>query len=121
MRPVHHRPAVDRDWIQKISQLSRLSLTQVELDELVPQIQGILDHVDHLRSVPTDAIEPFFHPLMELLPDSPQLSLREDLCRSDEDQARSAEMIQGLAPEQVEGAFQVPQVITSSPSTAGTR
>ncbi|NDD91923.1 Asp-tRNA(Asn)/Glu-tRNA(Gln) amidotransferase GatCAB subunit C [bacterium] len=104
-------PGVDQDWVRKISKLARLKLTEEEISELLPQLGQILDHVDQLRAVPTEGVEPYVHPLIEILPDSALVSLRDDVSRPPEDQkAQSASVLHG-APELVENSFQVPQAV----------
>jgi aspartyl-tRNA(Asn)/glutamyl-tRNA(Gln) amidotransferase subunit C len=102
---------IDRQWIQRTARLSRLKLTDEEITELVPQLEQILHHVDQLRSVGTNGVEPFIHPLLELLPGSESASLRGDQRRNtDEDAELSAAILVG-APELTERAFQVPQAV----------
>ncbi len=105
------KPGIDREWVQKTSRLSRLKLTDEEITELLPQLEQILDHVDQLRSVATNGVDPFIHPLLELLPGTESASLREDQPRSPEKNVeRSAAILEG-APELTERAFQVPQAV----------
>jgi aspartyl-tRNA(Asn)/glutamyl-tRNA(Gln) amidotransferase subunit C len=105
------RPGVDREWIQKTSRLSRLKLTEDELAELLPQLGQILDHVDQLRAVPTDGIEPFMHPLLELLPGSETRAFREDRASNVTQENDPSSAILECAPELTDRAFQVPQAV----------
>jgi aspartyl-tRNA(Asn)/glutamyl-tRNA(Gln) amidotransferase subunit C len=105
------KPGIDREWVHKASRLSRLKLTEEEISELVPQLEQILDHVDQLRAVQTVGIEPFIHPLLELLPGAESASLREDKPRDPEEEGNRAAAILEGAPELTERAFEVPQAV----------
>jgi aspartyl-tRNA(Asn)/glutamyl-tRNA(Gln) amidotransferase subunit C len=112
MRHEEKRPGVDREWIQKTSRLSRLKLTDDEIAELLPQLAQILDHVDQLRAVPTEGVDPFIHPLLELLPGSESKSLREDRAREPSRENDGPSPILDGAPELTDRAFQVPQAVS---------
>ncbi len=106
----HHRPPVDRQWVEKAATLSRLRLCEEEITEILPQLEQILDHVDQLRSVATDGVEPFTHPLFELLPGSEAHALRRD----EPFVGASPRTLLEQAPERVEDSFQVPQAAVRS-------
>ena len=109
-------PGIDREWVIKASKLSRLSLSEQEIEELLPQLGQILEHVDILRSISTEGVEPFVHPLLELLPGSAARSLRPDATRSGEQKADGSQVLLSAAPEITDRAFQVPQAISQSGS-----
>ena len=103
---------IEKDWLKKTARLSRLKLTEEEISEFIPQLQSVLDHVDELtqlgagRAESLAGVEPWIHPLLELLPNSSAFR---------EDHASASPLADGLiagAPESVERAFQVPQAVT---------
>ena len=110
------RPGVDREWVKKTSKLSRIRLTEEEISEILPQLGQILEHVDQLRAMNTDGVEPYVHPLFELLPESAEQSLRSDLVRKFNAESSETSALLNCAPEVTEGAFQVPQAVTQSGS-----
>ena len=88
------------DDIRKIAGLARLRLHDDEVARIAAQFTGILGHLDRLRAVPTDGVEPLDHPLP--LSDV----LRDDVPR--------AGLLQGEAlagaPDSRDGQFRVPRV-----------
>jgi len=49
--------------VRKIAGLARLRLHDDELAKIAGQFTGILGHLERLRAVPTDGVEPLDHPL----------------------------------------------------------
>ena len=88
------------DDIRKIAGLARLRLHDDEVARIAAQFTGILGHLDRLRAVPTDGVEPLDQPLP--LSDV----LRDDVPR--------AGLLQGEAlagaPDARDGQFRVPRV-----------
>ena len=81
-----------------MARLSRLRLSDEEIDTLAGELSSILDHVDKLAEVDIDGVEPTSHvvPLQNVLrPDEPRPSLERDVALSQ-------------APEPLDGAFRVP-------------
>ena len=88
------------DEIRKIAGLARLRLSDEEIALLAGQFRGILGHLERLRAVPTEGVEPLDHPLPltdVLRDDAP----RPGLSRSD--------ALAG-APDADAGQFRVPRV-----------
>ena len=50
--------AVTRDDVEHVAELARLALEEARVDELVGQLNGILAHMDVLRQVNTEGVEP---------------------------------------------------------------
>ena len=87
--------------IRKIAGLAKLRLHDDEIAKIAAQFTGILGHLERLRAVPTDGVEPLDHPL-------PLVDvLREDVPR--------AGLLQGDAlagaPDPASGQFRVPRVV----------
>jgi aspartyl-tRNA(Asn)/glutamyl-tRNA(Gln) amidotransferase subunit C len=49
---------LSRDDVKKLAQLSRLALTDEELDEFAVEISDILTYVEQLQSVDIDGLQP---------------------------------------------------------------
>jgi aspartyl-tRNA(Asn)/glutamyl-tRNA(Gln) amidotransferase subunit C len=56
-------PALDRDGVAHLAQLSRIALRDDELDRLAGQIDGILDAVSRVSEVAGADVPPTSHPL----------------------------------------------------------
>jgi len=81
-----------------VARLSRLRLTDQEVDSLAGELSSILDHVDRLAEVDIEGIEPTSHvvPLENVLRDDvPRPSLERDRALAQ-------------APDPHDGAFRVP-------------
>lgn len=86
--------------IRKIAGLARLRLTDEEVALLAGQFRGIIGHLERLRAVGTDGVEPLDHPLplTDVLRDD---ATRPGLSRDD--------ALAG-APDAAAGQFRVPRV-----------
>lgn len=81
-----------------MARLSRLRLTDQEVDSLAGELSSILDHVDRLAEVDIEGVEPTSHvvPLENVLRDDvPRPSLERDRALAQ-------------APDPHDGAFRVP-------------
>jgi len=81
-----------------VARLSRLRLTDQEVDSLAGELSSILDHVDRLAEVDIEGVEPTSHvvPLENVLRDDvPRPSLERDRALAQ-------------APDPHDGAFRVP-------------
>jgi aspartyl-tRNA(Asn)/glutamyl-tRNA(Gln) amidotransferase subunit C len=96
---------VNAALIQRVAELSRLELTEQEVQQYVKSIGEILKHVDQLNSVNTDGIEPMNYGI------DGSLRLREDVVHSLEPKDDGQPRILESAPETVDGGFKVPQVV----------
>jgi aspartyl-tRNA(Asn)/glutamyl-tRNA(Gln) amidotransferase subunit C len=52
---------IDRKDVEHVARLTRLALTEPELERMREQLNSILAHLDTLREVPTDGVEPTSH------------------------------------------------------------
>jgi aspartyl-tRNA(Asn)/glutamyl-tRNA(Gln) amidotransferase subunit C len=87
--------------IRKIAGLARLRLHDDEIAKIAAQFTGILGHLERLRAVPTEGVEPLDHPLplLDVLrADTPRAGLTHD------------EALSG-APDCADGQFRVPRVM----------
>ena len=92
---------MDPDLIQKLLELSQISLDDDELALLQEDLTSIINFVQTMQKVPTDGVEPLAHPL-----DLVQ-ALRPDIVRKD----FSRDQLQDTAPDVVDGLYRVPKVI----------
>ena len=51
------------DQVRWVAHLARLELSAAELALMTPQLNVILDYVNQLQQIDTDAVEPLAHPL----------------------------------------------------------
>lgn len=54
---------LDKELIKRIAFNARLTLTEKEMDELLPQLQEILKVFSQIKEVETTSTEPSFHPI----------------------------------------------------------
>lgn len=81
-----------------MARLSRLRLSDEEIDRLTGELSSVLDHVDKLAEVDIEGVKPTSHvvPLENVLrADEPRASLDRDVALSQ-------------APDPQDGAFRVP-------------
>jgi aspartyl-tRNA(Asn)/glutamyl-tRNA(Gln) amidotransferase subunit C len=93
--------SLDKDQVQHIAMLARLSLSDDGSDDVVDKLSRIVDFVDQLSAAPTDDVLPMAHPL-----DATQ-RLRADVVT--EQNAR--DHYQQNAAEVSDGYYLVPKVI----------
>ena len=93
--------AFDKTEVEKIAQLARLHISDSEIDEVTGRITDILDLIDQMQSVDTDAVVPLAHPL----------DLTQRLREDDVTEFDRRDELQLLAPEVEEGLYLVPKVI----------
>ncbi len=89
---------IDREQVLHVARLSRLRLSEEEVDTLTGELSSVLDHVDKLAEVDIEGVEPTSHvvPLENVLrADDPVPSLDRDVALSQ-------------APDPHDGAFRVP-------------
>lgn len=87
-----------------MARLSRLRLSEEEIDTLTGELSSVLDHVDKLAEVDIEGVDPTSHvvPLENVLrDDEPRPSLDRDLALSQ-------------APDPHDGAFRVPSPQTEA-------
>ncbi|WP_114639346.1 Asp-tRNA(Asn)/Glu-tRNA(Gln) amidotransferase subunit GatC [Polynucleobacter necessarius] len=93
------------DDVQRIAHLSRLELSQVEAEAVLPQLQAIFSLVEEMKSVDTTGLEPLAHPIL-FLRDLAQPMRVDEVSEMDH---RSENM--QSTPAQQDGYFLVPKVI----------
>ena len=92
--------SIDNLTVKKISNLSKIKLSETEEENLKIELNKILDWVDELKTVNTDNVEPMLSVFNE------SMSMRED-----ESEKNNSENILSNAPEKKEGFFVVPKVV----------
>ena len=92
---------LNRKDVEHVALLSRLELSEQELDKFTGQLDAILEYIDVLNQVDTSAVEPMAH----------VLEIR-NVMRSDEVQP-SLPMEAALqnAPDAEDGFFKVPKIV----------
>lgn len=94
-------PAISRDEVAHLARLSRLALTDTEIDGFSDQIDDIINHVRQVQEVPTEGVEPMSHP------SSSAGVMREDEVRP----TLTAEQALDQAPASRDQKFEVPQIL----------
>jgi len=102
-----HEPMTELNeaLIRKVAELSRLKLDEGEIPGYVTSIGEILNHVDQLRRVDTQGVEPMFYGIDD------SLRLREDEVRSFAPGKDAQPRILESAPSVEDGGFKVPQIV----------
>ena len=97
---------LSKDEVLKVGALSRIRLTDDEVERFAGQLSSILDYVDKLNEPDTSGVEPLAHalPLHNVL--------REDEPRTGLDPQKAV----GGAQESAGGFFRVPRVIDDGSS-----
>ncbi|NNE38801.1 MAG: Asp-tRNA(Asn)/Glu-tRNA(Gln) amidotransferase subunit GatC [Gammaproteobacteria bacterium] len=93
--------SLDRKQIAEIALLARLSINSEDIPVHQKELGGILEMVEQMNSVGTDAIEPFAHPL-EI-----DARLRPDAITEEDHRDKN----QKMAPQTESGYYLVPKVI----------
>ena len=93
--------ALDRDRVRRIAKLSRLILTDTEVEACADQLSRVLDFFKQLDSIDTSAVQPLDHPLPLTN------ALREDQPRDSLD----ADTALANAPQREGAFFRVPKVL----------
>jgi aspartyl-tRNA(Asn)/glutamyl-tRNA(Gln) amidotransferase subunit C len=91
-----------RDDVLKLARLSRLKLSDEEIEKFQSELSGILDYVEKLQAVDTSNLKP-----------TSQVTGLVNVTRKDEPteyQATSAELLKN-APEILDGQFKVKRVL----------
>ena len=96
---------VNAALIQKVAELSRLELSEQEVQDYVKSIGDILKHVEQLNSVNTDGIEPMNYGV------DGNLRLREDRVVPLTPSVDGLPKVLESAPEVLHDGFKVPQMI----------
>ena len=92
---------LNRKDVEHVALLSRLDLSENELDKFTGQLDAILEYIDVLNQVDTSAVEPMAH----------VLEIRNGM-RSDEVQpSLPREAALQNAPDAEDGFFKVPKIV----------
>jgi aspartyl-tRNA(Asn)/glutamyl-tRNA(Gln) amidotransferase subunit C len=94
--------SLNRQDVEKIAHLARLSITDSELPVYVDSLSSILNFVDELSRVQTGDVAPLAHPL-----DGQHQRLRADVVQEGDNR----EKYQANAPSVAAGLYVVPRVI----------
>jgi aspartyl-tRNA(Asn)/glutamyl-tRNA(Gln) amidotransferase subunit C len=95
---------IDQDQVRKVAKLSRLELTDAEVEEFTGQLSAILGYVEKMNELDTADVEPLAHclPVSNVLrEDSPKESL-------------GTEKVLANAPQRDEEFFKVPKILDDS-------
>jgi len=95
---------IDQAQVRKVAKLSRLELTEAEVEEFTGQLSAILDYVEKMNELDTDNIEPLAH----CLPISNVF--RRDCVK----ESLGTEKTLGNAPQRDGEFFKVPKILDDS-------
>ena len=97
---------ISRADVAKIARLSRIAMTEAELDTFSAQLSRILDYVSKLNELDTSAVAPLSHAL-------PVANVfRDDV----PGESLPVEKVLAGAPERTAGSFKVPRVLDEGTS-----
>ncbi len=89
---------IERDQVLHVAKLARLRLSEEEVERMVGELSGILDHVDRIGNLDLEGIEPTSH-----------VVALENVLRADEPhQSLPRDVALASAPEPQDGAFRAP-------------
>jgi len=92
---------IDQAQVNKVAKLSRLQLSEAEIDEFTGQLSAILDYMEKLNELDTTAVEPLAHclPITNVF--------REDYVK----QSLGTEKTLANAPQRDGDFFKVPKIL----------
>lgn len=93
--------SLSREQVKKVAGLSRLRMSDEQLDKMAPELNNILGFIEQLSEVNTDNIEPLANVARSTLP------LRDDVVNDGD----CVDRVLANAPESVENYFAVPKVV----------
>jgi len=96
---------ITRADVQKIAELARLELTAEETELFTEQLSSIIQHIEKLSEVDTEAVPPMSH--CNDVEGDPEYAKREDTVTPSLGQKLALEN----APDSGDGYFKVPRVI----------
>ncbi|MGI9020031.1 MAG: Asp-tRNA(Asn)/Glu-tRNA(Gln) amidotransferase subunit GatC [Solirubrobacterales bacterium] len=89
---------IEREQVLHVAKLSRLRLSDEEVERMAGELSAVLDHVERISALDLDDVEPTTH-VVEL----------ENVLRADEPRASlPRERALEPAPDPADGAFRVP-------------
>lgn len=91
-----------KDEVVKLARLSKIELTDQEIEQFQVELESILNHVEQLQSIDTEGVEPTY-----------QVSGLKNVTRPDEisDYGTSREDLLKNAPKTQDGMVKVPKVL----------
>ena len=92
---------IDQNQVRKVAKLSRLDLTEAEVEEFTGQLSAILEYVEKMNELDTAGVEPLAH----CLPVSNVL--REDSAK----ESLGTEKVLANAPQRDGEFFKVPKIL----------
>jgi aspartyl-tRNA(Asn)/glutamyl-tRNA(Gln) amidotransferase subunit C len=95
---------INRQQVEKVAHLSRLDLTEQELELFSGQLSAIVEYIQKLNELKTDDVEPLAHclPIHNVF--------RQDTVRPSLNVEKALEN----APDRVDDFFKVPQILEES-------
>ncbi len=93
--------SIEPDVVRHVANLARLAVSEDEVTTYAGQLSRILDLMDQLNQLDTDAVEPMSHAVDIEIPE------REDRVVN----SNQRELLLSGAPEAEEGHFRVPKII----------
>ena len=92
---------IDQDQVRKVAKLSRLDLSEAEVEEFTGQVSAILGYVEKMNELDTENVEPLAHclPIHNVF--------REDHVKP----SLGTEKILANAPQQDGEFFKVPKIL----------
>ncbi len=93
---------LDRNEVEKIAHLARLTLAEEQIPLYASKLSNIMSLVDKLNEAQTENIVPMAHPMEHLTQ-----RMREDVVT----ETNERELFQSIAPETEAGLYLVPKVI----------
>jgi aspartyl-tRNA(Asn)/glutamyl-tRNA(Gln) amidotransferase subunit C len=96
---------IDQEQVRKVAKLSRLELTEAEVEEFTGQLSAILDYVEKMNELDTAGVEPLAHclPISNVFRED---SIRESL---------GTEKTLANAPQRDGAFFKVPKILDGGP------
>lgn len=95
---------IDKEQVKKVAKLSRLQLSEAEVEEFTHQLSAILDYMEKLNELDTTNVEPLAH----CLPIS-------NVFRTDEvKESLGTEKTLANAPQRDGDFFKVPKILDDS-------
>ena len=89
---------IEREQVLHVAKLSRLKLSEEEVERMAGELSAVLDHVERISALDLDGVEPTTH-VVEL----------ENVLRADEPRASlPRERALEPAPDPADGFFRVP-------------
>ncbi|MFL5899365.1 MAG: Asp-tRNA(Asn)/Glu-tRNA(Gln) amidotransferase subunit GatC [Solirubrobacterales bacterium] len=89
---------IEREQVLHVAKLARLRLSEGEVERMVGELTGILEHVDRIGNLDLEGVEPTSH-----------VVALENVLRADEPwRSLPREVALAAAPEPENGAFRVP-------------